>query len=406
MLFTNAAVQNRAFELDERPGKIAGIMAAQLLNRIVGNSDVVHCWNNVGMFDHDEAQEPNERLEDKYRSATMQRHRAYWGVGDNLEILTDDGQEFGDWATNVLAACLDGGDVYTETTDFHCCTDCDLVIAETAVDIDACGRCGNESLDLKTEKALFVDTPVDRQALLPVTSMYNAINVRQEQASMLQVPPRLLLSRTRSRGIGLDNLGLEGKVMDPRLGIGLLALYAADARGYQRGCLVQSTSTLVRTAPYVNAVITDPDRLQVPRLFFAGHTKVDQSLLVADAVTSRDLQVLLPLASLRRKKDVTPGDLMSLQIELSKVTAKINSNNELHDRLGLTDDGMAHAPESFAATIAEGRLNDLLPVMGKILGRSIESLKRLAPDQVSDEMRSSARAINAMTDHSRSVFGY
>ena len=77
ILFTNAAVQNRSFDIDQNPGKVSGIIAAQLLNRLFDNPDVVHCWNNVGLFDEAETTTSDERLEHKYDSQVLKQHLTY-----------------------------------------------------------------------------------------------------------------------------------------------------------------------------------------------------------------------------------------------------------------------------------------------------------------------------------------
>jgi hypothetical protein len=264
ILFTNAAVQNRSFDIDQNPGKVSGIIAAQLLNRLFDNPDVVHCWNNVGLFDEAETTTSDERLEHKYDSQVLKQHLTYWGTAGKLVVQTDDEEWFSTWAVGLVESCLERGDIYIQNTTFSRCAQCDLVIAESAAHIDQCGRCKGQNLDVVKEDGLFVDVPDDRQSLLLPENLYNSINIYQERDSFKQLPPRLLLSRDRSRGVNLERIGLTDKVLDPRLGIGLLAVYAASIRGYEKGCLVQSLSTLVRTAPYLNSVIVDADRQGIP----------------------------------------------------------------------------------------------------------------------------------------------
>ncbi len=405
IIFSNAAIQNRSYDLDTSPGKMVGIMVAQFLNRVFDNPEVVHVWNNVGMFDEVERNDPCVRLENKYKSSVMQRHLDYWGIDGQLEILTDEDDNFSDWTLAFLQRCLDKGDIYIQGANFHVCDHCDLVIAESVVDVERCGRCEGTALYDAFEPALFVDMPEDRSTLLPQRSVFNAINIRQEQAALSQIPPRLLLSRARTRGIELKDFGLADKKLDPRLGIGLLALYIAEINDYAKGCLVQSTSTLMRTVPYIKSVVVDADRLHVPEPFFAAHMKIDTHLLTDVNLPAIEQQVLLPLASLRRKQDVRPNDLTGIRTELSKTKARVESNIEVLGRLGLLGDQNACMPEDINRVIIKGKLNDLLPTLNKTLGKSIYDMKRLTTTDVTESVRENARGTITTINFYQKIFG-
>ncbi len=404
ILFANAAIQNRGYDLEEKPGKIAGLLAADLLNTLAGSPVLVHTWNNVGIFDETEPCTAEERLAAKYSSPTMRSHLEYMQAGANLQVITDDNEAFGRWALRLVDRLLDAGIVYIEDTDFHACADCGLVIAETAVAVNECGKCGSHEITETHEPGMFVDVAEDRQQLLPPDRVFNSMNLRNERDSMKQIPPRLLLSRPRSRGVGLDVFGLPERVLDPRLGIGLLALYAADMQGYQNGCLVQSASTLIRTVPYLNAVVRDPDQLQVPKPAFAVHTMIDQSLLEDGSLTSLERNVLLPIASLRRKNTVTANDLEALRRERAKVMMNASAIETILTRLGI-DTEVGNLPVVVGQTLESGRLNDLLPTIAKSLGQTIELCKRATPETLSEALRDNARAANELVRYSQALLG-
>ncbi|MFF4323823.1 hypothetical protein [Streptomyces sp. NPDC001568] len=47
VLYFNGPVQNGSFSIAERPGKAAGIRAAEALNSVLGAEPVPHLWNTV-----------------------------------------------------------------------------------------------------------------------------------------------------------------------------------------------------------------------------------------------------------------------------------------------------------------------------------------------------------------------
>lgn len=243
----------------------------------------MHTWNNVGLFDEFETTDAQQRLQAKFKAFNKY----------------------------------------------------DLVITETAVNVHQCGRCSSVTLKTKKEPALFVDMPIDRSKLLPKHSLFNQINLQQEISTLSQIPHRLLLSRVLSGGIELDDLGLKDKKLDPRLGIGLLALYLAEVHDYGQGCLVQTNSTLARTVPYLMGVVADADKLETPKPLFAAYMKIDSVLLTNDNLSLIDRQVLLPLASLRRKQTIHQSNLKNLQLEFNKSTRLVETNIELLGRIGL-----------------------------------------------------------------------
>lgn len=406
ILFLNAAIQNRSYDLDSTPGKVTGIFATQLLNKLAGNQDVVHAWNNVGLFAESEADSPYERLKCKYQSSTLGQHIDYWGISESVEILTDDDKDFGVWAGRLLEEALDMGYIYTSSSSFHYCEGCDLTIAEKAADIHGCSRCGSDNLSIKRELGLFVDMPDDRRTLLPLDRLFNVVNVEQAIDSFKQLPPRLLLSRTRSNGISLDVLGLPNRVIDPRLGIGLLAIYVASIKGYDKSCMVQSQSTLVRTVPYLRGVIHDAEALQVPEPYIATHTKIQQELLTSTITSSLDTNVLMPLASLRRRNAVSSGELESLRIEQQKYVARSRVVGDLVTKLGVKDTSheTVDAETEIDCVISNGRLNDLLPMANRTLGRSIQDMKQAIGGSLDAEAVTSAQLAQAIIGRLSHVF--
>jgi hypothetical protein len=168
---------------------------------------------------------------------------------------------------------------------------------------------------------------------------------------------------------------------------------------------VQSTSTLMRTVPYIKGVIPDADKIHVPEPFFAAHMKIDASLLADINLPPTEQQVLLPLASLRRRQDVRTNDAVWIRSESSKVKTKVESNIEVLGRLGLFGDQNAGNSKDLDRVIVEGKINDLLPTLSKILGKGIYDMKRRDKSDVSESVRESAHDINAAINFYQKIFG-
>ncbi len=358
ILFTNAAIQNRDFSFDEKPEKAVGILAAHALNHLHGNEVDVHCWNNVGLFDSEQSASVEERLKKKYTSDF-----AKYIIGGDLPetvILTDDQDEFTEWAIPTIDSMLSNGSVYIEEAEFHHCTGCDITIAEKAVDIDECKTCKSSGhLEIITELGMFTDTPEDRRLLLPQDLIFNQINLRQEQNSLMQISPRLLLSRTRGIGVPLDAFGLRDQKLDPRLGIGMLSIFAASNLSFQATCIVQSISTLNRIVPYLRSAIPNPEKIDLPEYQFAFHGRISPQLLRVPGISPS----LLALYSLGRRNEISSAD--TIVGEISKL-----------ERCMVALDNVSPPTESNRQNLRPQRnLSNIVATTAKDIGKLLEKVK-------------------------------
>lgn len=375
ILFTNAAVQNGEFTLDEKPFKATGIVSARVLNHLVGVRDSVHVWNDVGLF-IDTDVSARDRLAMKYESDFMKTHLGRWSAeGVTEEVISDTDVHFSMWAQDFIETALEKGAISILNEEFTACATCELTIAESAVSIAVCSRCGNsEGLMRKEEHALFVDLPEDRTTLFRANQQFNKSNIKQELSTLSQLHPRLLLSRDRAQGVGLESIGLSGKVLDPRLGIGLLGVYLAARLGYESAGIVQSYSTLVRTVPYINSVIPDVDTFDVPEVKFAFHSKIDPSLFFSEGVSPE----LLALHALRQKTDVKIQDIVSIEKEQRVLEARAAILHRLARERGVELSLGATVAAELDAGLSEGDLTHLLHRVGKRLGVAIDKTKHHA----------------------------
>lgn len=373
ILFTNAAVQNGDFSLDEKPYKAIGIISARVLNHLAGNADMVHAWNDVGMFGDIAATSQLERMAKKYDSHFMRNHLERWSpYADPLQIVSDTDDEFGEWANGLIDKLLQTGDIKVLQEEFTVCGACGIAIAEKAVPVAQCSRCRQtDHLTTESQKAFFIDVVDDRSNLIRDEQVYNTRNIRQERRNLDQIPPRLLVSRDRERGVKLDVHGLDGKVLDPRLGVGLLALYLADQRGYESAGIVQSYTTFIRTVPYINSAISDSDTLGVPSHRFVFHSKIEPHLLEQEEISPE----LLSFHALRQKVDVTAESMIAISAERSKLIERAKIVRRLANERGVILQNLSAPADSLDLGVAEGDLTYLLSKVSKRLGVAIEASK-------------------------------
>lgn len=366
-LFVNGAIQNRGFNVDDQPGKLVGIQLAQSLNALHGNNDVAHLWNNVGTFHDTELQTPQQRLLEKYQSKAMAEHLDFWGLkSEDVDVLADNDPAFANWTVGVFEKLLAKGTVRIEDAEFSACSSCNYVIGEAAAGITACSSCQGSEICQTRQSGLFIDLPSNRADLLSGDMIFNSMNLRDEQDSLVQLPQRLLLSRDRTVGIPLDDIGLAGKKLEPKMGLGLLALYAAETHDYERVGMVQTTSTLIRTAPFVGSLVLQaPD---LPRLMFVPHKKI-----LSEAQANTDTvgrQVVAPLAAAQRKQDVNLQRFTQSQKEFAKLQRNAHALQNLLGKLG-------HDSTSTTATdIDFTDFGKLISTEAKHSGQTLESLKR------------------------------
>lgn len=367
LLFVNAAIQNRGYDLDENPGKINGILVAQLLNRMHGVDETVHLWNTVGAFHQSEEQDAKQRLTQKYASNTMKDHLEFWKLDlPHLDVIDDTDSDFAAWSLDRLEEYLTDGKIYIEEAKFSYCSSCGIAIAEDVVNVDSCGTCGNAALEIIREYGLFLDVPDDRSSLLSDKVIFNHMNIRAERGMLEQIPPRLLLSRDREIGVDLSQFGLTGKKLDPRLGVGLLALFIADRRGYESIGMTQTASTLIRTAPYIGSLALEG------RLLFVPYSKIKD-----DVFSSEDpflKQVVSPFASAQRRQDVTYARLEIVGKEFEKTQRNAIALQQTLGKLGVSQCVEQTRIDLLAP--AQGSLHDFTAKLGKTSGRLLEQVKR------------------------------
>ncbi|MCA9330132.1 hypothetical protein KDA11_05765 [Candidatus Saccharibacteria bacterium] len=316
----------------------------------------------------------------------MTEHLDFWGIApEDIDVLADDDPVFASWTVELFEKLLEKGTVRIENADFWACTSCGYIIGEAGANITSCTSCRGDDICQTRQPGLFIDLPDDRSNLLSGDMIFNPMNLRDEQDSLMQIPSRLLLSRDRHIGVPLDTLGLEGKKLEPKMGLGLLALYAAETHDYERVGMVQTTSTLIRTAPFIGSLTLQTP--EVPRLMFVPHTKILSE--VHDGADAAGRQVIAPLAAAQRKQDVNVQRYIQAEKEFTKLQRNTHALQSVITRLDYVDIDPATTDLDY------GDFGKFISVKAKESGQILEKLKRktTASDADTPDLQAAAQCI-------------
>ncbi|GAA1440031.1 hypothetical protein [Nocardiopsis tropica] len=235
VLFVNGPIQNGSFTFRDRPGKAVGLRLAETLNGILDHPRAPHLWNTVtleGDLRHGRGLAPAERAQ-RERLALLDKYAP--GLPSPPEVLTDTDPAVAALALDMIEAGLSQGSLRIERTAVRECTDCGHMIGPVSA---RCTACGGERLRTTRTRHLVHHLAEKDVSLAGLLHNHHRRPARHLEAILGQAPRRLLLSRTRAHGIGLDALGLEG--VDPRTGLHVTVLAAVRSAG---GTLAAMTAT-------------------------------------------------------------------------------------------------------------------------------------------------------------------
>ncbi|MFI5809312.1 hypothetical protein [Streptomyces sp. NPDC051561] len=318
VLYFNGPVQNGDFSLAERPGKATGIRLAEALNGVLGVAPVPHLWNTVtlhGDVRHRRAAD-REAVGRPQREALALAAKYASGPAPAGGLRTDADSHVASLALEMIRALLDDGTLAVKDMPVRLCARCGYMAGPgTAGDCRACEHTTSRA----AHRALLV---FDRTAHPPVLVRddVHAAGARTP-AHLLNiahdVPELLVLSRTRDHGVSLEELGLEGMVLDPRAGLHVAVLAAAVERG--AACPVMTVTE--NAAAHVAAYGAPFRRYGATKLRYALHGKVDFEAAaggrlyeVHQAQALRDVFTnwYLPLCAARERSGVSMARLPAL----------------------------------------------------------------------------------------------
>ncbi|CAM5290416.1 hypothetical protein GCM10010329_81390 [Streptomyces spiroverticillatus] len=318
VLYVNGPVQNGDFTLAERPGKATGIRLAEALNALLGVAPVPHLWNTVTLHGDVRHRRAADRgmLGRTQREAQAVAAKYAPGPAPAGGLRTDADPQVASLALKMTRALLDDGTLAVRDMPVRLCARCGhLAGPGTTGDCRACGY----TVARTARRPLLVCDRTTHPAVLDRDDVH-ATGARTP-AHLLHiarnVPEVLVLSRTRDHGVSLEELGLEGMVLDPRAGLHVAVLAAAAERG-----AVRPVMTVTETAAAHVAAYGAPFRqFGAMRLRYALHGKVDYGAAaggrlyeVHQAQALREVFTgwYLPLCAARERSGVSAARLPAL----------------------------------------------------------------------------------------------
>ncbi|PWI12010.1 hypothetical protein DIZ27_04735 [Streptomyces sp. NWU339] len=319
VLYLNGPVQNGPFTIAERPGKAAGIRAAEALNTLLGAGPVPHLWNTVtlaGDLRHRDAPDRDTvgRQEREERTIAAKYTPGAAPAGG---VLTDTTPVVAALALEMTEHLLLEGALAVVPTAVRLCARCGHMTGAVA---HPCRLCGNQGSRPHTRRLLVWDRPPGTSVL--ARDDFHAHRARPPGHLLTiaqNVPQRLILSRTRDHGISLVPLGLDGLVLDPRAGVHIAVLAAAARHSAGRPVMTVTENAAANIAAY-GALFR---RHNGTRLRYALHGRIPyddttglQRLCevhrVSPALREQFLAWFLPLCSLHLRAGITPAQLPAL----------------------------------------------------------------------------------------------
>jgi len=315
-IIVNAPTQNKEFSPDQKIGKVIPMFAADWLrhnDESYSQSGAIDLWNNVlasEQKDHTSASYEAQsllRISQKYDSLLLSATR----IDNTSTILTDSEPEFVSWAQDIITECVTDGSLRLENHDVYVCDACDATIAEaTNPCTNGCASCKTMQVHIENRQVLV--SVINDQAEQRVDNATDTTHQVHEER-------RTIVNRRRLNGIGLESIGFKDDVVDPRIGLGMLAIYAAEIRSADQVDVVASRATIRQNLPHFYAAIGDKAD-ELPDLRVRGIAKAPVEHIAymqeQELLNLGKFQILmrhiLPPALLSMKNDMSPQTLERL----------------------------------------------------------------------------------------------
>lgn len=305
-MYSNAAVQSANFVPEKTPGKAIPIFVAHWLNDISGASTpMVDLWSNCSA-EFDSITHAQQAVSEKYNSNILKGMRS--ANSYQTHVISDTDYGFQIWAQDLTERLMSEGTLQIESTEVFACNNCGnaISIADSAVAPRFCGFCKNTEIVRVHKQALVSEVNKDA-----IDKTERAAAGAFDRASYPE--HRMVLNKKRRLGIDLESVGFPGEVLDPKVAIGLLAIYAAIRFDQQGIKLVAARSSAAHNIPqlfsFLGSAYDDmPDIVMQPIV----KAPTDYlKYLVSDGVISHDryidiLRYEMPKHLLNMRHDMTP----------------------------------------------------------------------------------------------------
>lgn len=316
-LFLNGPVQNGPFTFATHPGKNVGIRLAAALNAVLGQPPVPHLWNTATLAGDLRYREADGLVSRRRFDADL-IERKYTPLQSSAGgIMTDTDPEVADLALEMVEHNLRTGSLVISREAVRTCRQCGHFTGNGGHPCNACGSTDNQD---RTGVHL-VARPTMNRPVLDRSDIHASHRQRPKhlQHNVGKVDRQLLLSRTRDHGIQLAPLGLDGLVLDPRVGVHVTVL-AAARRARADLALMTITQNAVNHIAAHGQHFREHDGIRV-KYALHGHLPLDDltslehvhaAYRVTQAIKDDFEQWFLPLFSLRQKTATKPAQLVAI----------------------------------------------------------------------------------------------
>ncbi|WP_064744262.1 hypothetical protein [Actinomadura oligospora] len=239
--YFNGPVQNGDFTLADDVGKATGMRIAAAANALLDVGPVPHLWNTVTLAGDLARRGVADRAGAELAAVVDKYDGGLPGAG----VLTDTDPDVVRLTLELVEHGLTAGTLAIEPLAVPTCVSCGH-LAGTA---GTCRACGSTTLRSCTRPLLTARRP--GRAL--GRDDFHATACRPPAHLIgvaAHVPDPLILSRTRAHGVGLEDVGLPGLVLDPRAGVHVTVLAAARKIGAGTAVMTATAVPIAHVAAY------------------------------------------------------------------------------------------------------------------------------------------------------------
>ena len=325
-----AVAPGQNLELGERKviQRFMPLLVAENLTRIkeyqTGNQwKRIDMWNCVGMrMDMQFTTQNSGITREEYSTQLLDdKYRLLGELGIDRTgrvIVRDDAEDTKAWLNKKIELLFSDGRIYIEKAPVLVCNRCDYVQGAVEARVSSCSKCSNAFFHGEDRIALFVDIP--HKETLFAGKVYSPKKQARLAGRFKDLPPRMMISKTRQEGLSLDNLGLDGLVLDPKIGISLLPEMVASNHDLKEITQVQAEATSTHNIPYVS-LLTDSFISTYVLLPKIPTTDINQARDMGIEFVTRYLPILLMMST----EDISESQIKQAQIAYEQITTKFRN---------------------------------------------------------------------------------
>ncbi len=238
---------------------------------------------------------------------------------EGRDIIRDDDDTTKTWLEKKIGLLFTSGVIYIDSVSVNICNACGYMQSVDSISLNSCTVCGNRRFHSEKRNVLMVDIPKDREALIKDKIIYPK-NTKHVRSFFYQLPPRVMISRVREYGLPLDSIGLEGYVLDPKIGVALMPELIVEKYELSELTLAQGAVVATHNIPYTSLLTSGFHHtyLLLPKIPII-------SLEKAKSIGLGFVARYLPFVIMTYNNDIAPDQLEIIRKEYSRITWKIDT---------------------------------------------------------------------------------